>query len=82
MYGLDYYTIDEIREIAIGAVRSEIRRNGDDPIEYDENRACLVLDDFTHVPSSIAGIFALNCSNTQFKKFKNDWKKWRKQNGC
>ena len=73
---------DEVREIALGAVRSQCRKNGFDPAELDANEALKVLDDFIRtweMNGTYAQNFAYHASDHQIELFKQDWENWRKE---
>ena len=68
----------EQREIAIGAVRSELRRAGVRPELVDWAGAFRVLDDLLRVePTLIASRWYALATDNQLRLFKQEWERWR-----
>lgn len=65
----------EMRDIAMGAVRSELRRQGRDPKCLQEYAALNVLDDIARAePKLIASRWYLNASDLQLRWFRLEWR--------
>lgn len=61
----------------MGATRSEIRRQGEQPHFYTPERALRVLDDLLRKePDLIASQWYDKASEAQIRLFKNEWAKW------
>lgn len=68
----------EMRETAIGAARSQARRNGCRPENLSAKEALGVLDDIYRVdPQVVASIWYGNASDNQIKLFCREWNAWR-----
>jgi len=67
------YTKAEQRRIAIGAVRSEMRRYGEDPKAQTAERALIVLDDIARQHQGIAAQWYMSASSNQIRLFKKEW---------
>lgn len=67
------YTKAEQRRIAIGAVRSEMRRYGEDPKAQTAERALIVLDDIARQFQGIAAQWYIDASKNQINLFKKEW---------
>lgn len=88
-YHGERYTVAEMRQTALGAVRSQIRRQGGDPKSYTGDEALDVLDGmFTeHERGSreldlihahwYARATAENSRDNQLRLFKREWEAWR-----
>lgn len=71
----------EARKVAIGAVRSELRRHSQSPVMISPLDAEKVLDDIARQDSQlIASIWYLNASDAQVKLFRREWNAWVKEN--
>jgi hypothetical protein len=65
------------REIALGAVRSEMRKNGFVPQRQSARTALAVLNEIAlSDPGTRASWWYLNCSDNELTLFIRDWKKW------
>lgn len=66
-------------KIAIGATRSEMRRQGRSPHQHDADEAVLVLDDLSRSePDLLASIWYSRASDEQIKRFKAAWGRWQR----
>jgi len=71
---------EEKRRIAVGATRSEARRNNFDPAKLTAEDAIKVLDDLSQKePDLIACQWYTSASERQMKMFKRDWNNWRRR---
>lgn len=71
--------VDEMRRIAMGAVRSQLRANGKDPrlatnAEIDDTLDFIARTD----PKLIAAQWYNAATPNQWKLWRGDWAKWRK----
>lgn len=68
----------EMRRVAIGAARSEMRRMGVDPSTQSQQDALLVLDDLARLhPELIASYWYQNASDAQRRLFDREWRRWK-----
>ena len=66
------------RRIAIGAIRSELRRQNQDPKSVNANDALLMLDDLLRSePNLVASQWYDDASANQIVLFKREWRKWQ-----
>ena len=64
----------KMRQVALGAARSEMRRLGMEPIDKDADAALQVLDDLDRMePDLVASIWYSGASNNQIRLFKREW---------
>ena len=71
---MNAYTLAEQRKIAIAAVRSEMRRYGDDPKQKSAEFALTVLDDIARSePGKVSAQWYINASNNQIRLFEREW---------
>jgi hypothetical protein len=71
----------EARRVAIGAVRSELRRHKENPVIVSALDAEKVLDDIARQDSQlIASIWYREASDAQIKLFRREWNVWTKEN--
>jgi hypothetical protein len=69
----------EMRQIAIGATRSQLRRLNIDPRKASSDDALEALDDIYRVePELIASLWYGNASDNQIRLFRREWEKWLK----
>lgn len=71
--------LEEMRRIAMGAVRSQLRQNGKDPrmatnAEIDDTLDFIARSD----PSLIAAQWYNKATSNQWKRWRGDWYQWRK----
>lgn len=73
-----FTTLSEQREIAMGAARAWLRRNGAEPSEFDYGKAFNALDELAQInPNTIAAQWYLNDNANQTKLFRQEWRRWR-----
>ena len=67
---------NEQRRVALGAVRSQMRRVGINPKTASSDSAYAVMDDLARSePNLIASIWYLDASDNQVKLFIREWNK-------
>ena len=65
----------EMRKIALGAVRSQARRQGQNPASMSAADALAVLDDMYRMdPALIASMWYGEASENQLKLFEQEWR--------
>jgi len=70
-------TRKELRQIALGAVRSELRKQGRSPQAVDANVAYAVLDNiFRTDKQSLAAVWYDTASDNDRNKFFREWEKY------
>jgi hypothetical protein len=75
MEGKKIMNLAEMRRVATGAVRSQLRRQGINPKTVDADSALRMLDDIYRVdPELIASLWYGEASNNQIKLFKKEWR--------
>jgi hypothetical protein len=68
----------EMRRLAIGAIRSEARRQGVAPESLSADAALRMLDDLYRIdPEIIASIWYGEASDNQITLFKQEWRRWQ-----
>jgi len=78
-----YGTQAKAREIALGAVRSYLRKMDIDPTTIDGDRALQSLNDLAMLSTAtIAGHFGHFASLNQLDLFVRDWNHWRKEHNA
>lgn len=69
----------EMRKVAHGTIRSEIRRQKRDPSHLSSKDALVVLDDLCRAePALVASMWYAKASENQIKLFKQEWKRENK----
>jgi hypothetical protein len=70
----------EMRDIALGAIRSQARQMNIEPETMDADEALTVLDDIYRVdPDIIASVWYGEASDNQIKMFKREWRQWQQK---
>lgn len=70
----------ELREIALGAARSYLRRMGIDPATIEPDKALAALDDLYRIDQEVlASIWYGSASDNQIKLFKREFSKWKER---
>jgi len=64
-------------EQAISAVRGQMRHMGIDPLVSDADCAIATLDDLGRCNVD-SGLWFWSAPETEIKKFRRDWERWRK----
>jgi len=71
-------TQGEMREIALGAARSELRQFGIEPKTADIYTAEQALDNILRsTPNAIAARWYENASDNQWELFKREWRRYQ-----
>ena len=71
------YTLKEMREIAHGAARAQMRKMGIEPSERTAQEALAALDDLWRENwYLVAAIWYAEASDNQEKLFRREWKRW------
>lgn len=72
----------EYRKIALGAIRSQARRQHIDPTTMSADDALAVMDDISRVdPQIYASVWYDQASDAQMKQFKREWNAWKRSQG-
>lgn len=75
-----YGTQTKAREIALGAVRSYLRKMDIDPVSVTGEQAYQSLFDLAAIDeTTVAGHFARYSSVNQLNLFVKDWNRWQKE---
>lgn len=71
----------QLREIAAGAVRSELRKQGDPrPETFDADSAWCVLDNLARdEPELVASWFYRNAPEPQVRLWFKEWRAWQRR---
>lgn len=68
------HTMKELRSVALGAARSQLRKIGECPENTEPDEALKVLSDIALTePDLLCSIFYDKASDTQIRKFKREW---------
>lgn len=73
---------EDLRNTALGAARSYLRRAGIDPMSVGPDSAFAALDDLMRLDGGLdAAIWWMNAvsDDDEIKRFKREWKRWQKE---